>query len=411
MGVALGAQAVSRDAALVFTPRLPWPQDDGGRVALWQTVCTLATAYDTTLVSLVADGSVVPAEPAILRELGVRVEYLPHTPPSLPLALVRGTFGRWPYTLARYRSDRVAGALRAIVARLRPRLALVNNLHLAPYIRDLRPATVVLRQQNVETTWLTRFAASRRDPFTRAFTELQARRMRGAERELCEAVDLVLAIHENEAAELRALAPRANVAVMPFAVDEARFLTRAPAAGRVLLTGAFGWPPNAEGAARFLATGWARVRARHSEATLRLVGKDLAVPLAALANAAGAEPVGYVQSIEPEFAAAAVLVVPLWVGAGVRVKIVEALMAGVVVVATPLSAEGLGLEHGREVLIAETPEALGDAVADLLDDPARARELAAAGQTVARARWSVSAVGAEAVRLCEATMREHECRK
>ena len=401
---------MSRDAALVLTPRLPWPQDDGGRVALWQTVSTLAAAFDTTLVSLVGANSTEAGEPATLRALGVSVERIPHIPPALPLALARGTFGRWPYTLARYRSDRVAAALRAIVARLRPRLAFVNNLHLAPYIHDLRPATVVLRQQNVETTWLSRFAASRRDPWTRAFTGFQAWRMRGAERELCESADLVLAIQEDEATELRALAPRANVAVMPFAVDEARFLPRAAATARVLLTGAFGWPPNSEGAARFLRQGWGRVRARHAAATLRLVGKDLGTPLAELARAAGAEPVGYVPAIEPEFATASVLVVPLWVGAGVRVKIVEALMAGVPVVATSLAAEGLRLEHGRELLVADTAEGLGDAVADLLEDPERARAIAAAGQATARARWSLGSVGAETVRLCEATMREREGR-
>ncbi len=410
MGVAPGQQAVSRDAALVLTPRPPWPQDDGGRVALWQTVCTLATEYDTTLVTLVRGGEIKLDEPVILRELGVRVEQIPHTPPPMPLALVRGTFGRWPHTLARYRSERVAASLRDIVARLRPRLALVNNLHLATYTPDLRPAAVVLRQQNVETTWLTRFAASRRDPFTRAYVAFQARRMRYAERELCEAVDLVLAIQEDEAVQLRALAPQANVAVMPFAVDEARFLPHAAPAARVLLTGAFGWPPNAEGARRFLATGWARVRARHSAATLRLVGKDLGEPLAALARAAGAEPVGYAEAIEPEFAAATVLVVPLWVGAGIRVKIVEAMMAGVPVVATPLSAEGLGLEHGRNVMLAESPEALGDAVASLLDDPERACALAAAGRAEARARWAMAAVAAETVRLCQATVSARESR-
>jgi glycosyltransferase involved in cell wall biosynthesis len=400
---------MTRPAALVLTPRTPWPLDDGGRIGLWQTVWAVAQAYDTTLVTLVPEHGDLPPPPPELAALGVHVVHVPWTPPSLPLALVRGTFGRWPYTLARYRNERVAQTLREVVARVHPRLAFVNHLHLATYVADLRPATVVLREHNVESSWLARYAASRRNPLTRVYATFQARRMRRAERELCEAADLVLAIHDDEREILRRLAPRARLATIPVAVDEQRFLPHAAASPpRVLLTGAFGWPPNAEGAERFLAEGWGRVHARHGQAMLRLVGKDLGDALAARARAAGAEPVGYVRAIEPEFAAAAVLVVPLWVGAGMRVKIVEAMLAGVPVVATPLAAEGMRLEHGRTAMIADTPAGLGDAVATLLDDPTWARELAKAGHAEARARWSMASVAADTLRLCEAAAAARE---
>jgi len=399
---------VSRPAALVLTPRPPWPLDDGGRVGLWQMVWAVAQGYDTTLLTFVSPGDDSP-EPAALTRLGVRVERVPFTPPPLPVALVRGTWGRWPHTLARYRSARAARAIRAVADRVRPRLVLVNHLHLATYLIELAPATVVLRQHNVESEWLARFAASRRNPLARAYVSLQAKRMRAAERELCEAADLVLAIHDAEAEVLRALAPRARLAVVPVAVDETRFLAHAAGGPpRVLLTGAFGWPPNTEGARAFVARGWPRVRARHGRAMLRLVGKDLGPALAAEARAAGAEPVGYVPAIEPEFAAASVLVVPLWVGAGMRVKIVEGLMAGVPVVATPLAVEGMQLAHGRHLMLADTPEALADHVASLLDDPARAAALAAAGQAEARARWTLAPVAATLLRLCEAAAQARE---
>jgi glycosyltransferase involved in cell wall biosynthesis len=84
-----------------------------------------------------------------------------------------------------------------------------------------------------------------------------------------------------------------------------------------------------------------------------------------------------------------------------RVKIVEAMMAGVPVVATPLAAEGMRLEHGRTAMVADTPAGLGDAVATLLDDPAWARALANAGHAEARARWSMASVAADMLRLCD----------
>src|SRR5439155_24178750 len=132
------------------------------------------------------------------------------------------------------------------------------------------------------------------------------------------------------------------------------------------------WPPNPDGGRRFIDRGWPRVRARVPQARLRVVGKAMPESLTEAARDAGAEPVGYVESMAPEFARAAVLVVPLWIGAGARVKIVEAMAARLPVVTTTLGAEGLGLEPGRHAAFADTPEALGDAIADLLQEPGRA---------------------------------------
>ena len=90
-------------------------------------------------------------------------------------------------------------------------------------------------------------------------------------------------------------------------------------------------------------------------ARLRLAGKGIPQHLAAEARKAGAEPVGYVDDMASEFARASVLVVPLWVGAGARVKIIEALAARVPVVSTGLGAEGLGLVPGAHYLRADFP--------------------------------------------------------
>jgi glycosyltransferase involved in cell wall biosynthesis len=226
--------------------------------------------------------------------------------------------------------------------------------------------------------------------------------MRVAEARLCEAFDLVAAIQEREAQALRALAPRARVEVIPMGIDYSRFLPHAPASPPVvLLTGAFGWAPNAEGARAFVSNGWPRVAARVPGARLRVVGKDLSLDLEHSIRAAGGEPVGYVDSITPEYAVATVLVVPLWVGAGVRVKIVEALGAGPVVVSTPLGAEGLGLERDRHFVEAGTPEELGEAVARLLLAPELARAIADEGRRFAQERFSISAVSRRTIELVE----------
>jgi glycosyltransferase involved in cell wall biosynthesis len=160
----------------------------------------------------------------------------------------------------------------------------------------------------------------------------------------------------------------------------------------VLLPGSFSWVPNVDGALRFLADGWPRVRAAVPTARLRIAGK---APPPRLREAAG-RTVGVtlaadVPSMEDEFATATVVVVPLWVGAGARVKIVEAMAARVPVAATPLAAEGLALEPELHYACADEAAALGNQVAALLGNTAERLRLAAAGRALAEARWSLEA--------------------
>lgn len=395
---------MTRPPALVLTPRLPWPSDDGGRIVAWQGLLAAADSYDVTLLTFAAPGDVSPPPPA-LAERGVRVIRVPFRPPSPTVAALRGLFGRWPYSLARYRSRAFDRAIREEVARRRPVVAYVHHLHLATYVGALGGVPMVLREHNVEFLWMARYARAEGASARGAYAALQAVRLRAAESELCRRAALVLAIQDEEARLLRRLAPTARVETLPVGVDLAALPERRPASPPVvLLAASFEWPPNRDGALRFLREGWPRLRAASPGAILRVAGKG---PPAALRDAcaeAGAELAADVPSMAAEYARATLLLVPVWVGAGARVKIVEALAAELPVVSTPAGADGLGLEAGTHFAAGESPEALADAAAELLGNPDRRASIARAGRAVAESRWSLSAVAALQARfLAEAS--------
>ena len=346
-----------------------------------------------TLLSFVPPGSETEPPPRPLIELGVTVVRVPFRPPPLPVAAVSGLLGRWPYTLARYRSVAFERLLRERVAVLTPAYVLANNLHLAPYVESIGGIPMVLRQQNVEHIWMERYARDRGLTPSGLYARTQAARLKRAEAFLCAAAELTLAIQEGEAEILRGLAPDARVATLPVGVDLGRYPPRSPAEPPVLLLAAsFSWPPNVDGALRFLAEGWPRVRAGAPEARLRLAGKSPPASLIRAAERAGAEIAADVPSMPDEFARAAMLLVPLWTGAGARVKIVEALAARLPVVATPFACEGLGLTPGAHYLEGKTAVALADQALALLRDPARGNAPVHAGRAMAEERWSLPAV-------------------
>ena len=390
-----------RPRALALLSRLPWPLDDGGRIALYQDAVSLSRCADTVLMALVPPGEAGTPLPRALADLGIRVVRIEHRPPATPRAVVAGLIGAWPHTLARFRSAAFERAVRREVAEFRPDFAYLSSLHMATYADALGPVPAVLREQNLEHLWLKRLAPTFGNPLARAYTEYQAGRMRRTEARLCARMDLVLAIHEPEAEALRALVPDARVEVVPIGVDPARFMERVPpSTPTVLVAGAFGWAPNRHGLRRFLERGWPALRGLVPGITLRVVGRDL--PVGELRELAGerAELVGYVERMEPEFARASLLLVPLWSGAGLRVKIVEAMMSGTPVVSTPLGAEGLGARPGREIVVAESPEDLAREAAALLGDPSRAAVMAAEARAFARERFSLDSIASRTGALC-----------
>jgi glycosyltransferase involved in cell wall biosynthesis len=358
-----------------------------------QTIWAAAQEYDVTVISFVPAGVAPTPMPDAWRDLGVQVKTVPHRPPPGALALTRGLFGSLPYTLVRYRSGEFQSALDECIGTLRPAFALANNLHMGSYVDRMNGVPYVLREQNLEHLWMRRYAEeSLRGP-ARAYARLQAKRLEQAERSLCRAAALTLAIQDGERDALRALAPGALVETLPVGIDLDRYPEPKRAeASIVLLAGSFAWLPNMAGAIRFLNDGWPRVRAAVPNARLRIAGKAPPAGLIEAAHVAGAEVAANVPSMPEEMARATVMVVPLWSGAGARVKIMEAMAARLPVITTPIGAEGLGLEPGRHYIEGASAGDLGDLTVSLLRDSERRSSLASEGRAHAERQWSQAAV-------------------
>ena len=391
---------MARRAAIVLTPRLPWPLDDGGRIASWQTVWAAAREYDVTLLTFVPPGTEGDSMPVALGDLCVSVVRIPFHPPPFAIAAARGLWGRWPYTLSRYQDRAFDAALRERTAALRPAFVMANHLHMAPYGGSIPDVPLILREHNVEHAFMRRFASARGLGFAGLYARTQVGRLRRAEAAFCRTAALTLAIQDEETRALRSLAPGARVETLPIGVDFGRFRPRTPsAAPTLLLPGAFGWAPNADGALRFLHEGWPRLRAAVPGVRLRIAGKEPPPALVRAARELDVDLITPVPSMPDEFARATAILVPLWYGGGSRVKIVEALAAGVPVISTATGAEGLGLTPGVHYAEGDLPAALADRAAQVLSDPALASRLAREGRAFAEPKWSLEAVSALQNRL------------
>ena len=278
------------------------------------------------------------------------------------------------------------GLWQALGERGWPIVAVVES-SAAGFLRSLpRPRLAVLVMHDVRALVYERRAAVAPAPAERRRWQREAARYRAFERRWCAEYDVVVTVSEHDAAWVREhYRPRRAVTV-PLPVDAGYFAPAAEEAevpGRVLFTGLMNHPPNADAAAFFAREVFPRVRARVPSATFQVVGRHAPPEVLALAARPGVEVTGAVPDVRPHLAQASVVVVPLRYGSGARQKILEAWCAGRCVVSTPLGAEGLEFEDGRNLLLAEGAEGLADQVARALQQPELRARVRTAGREVA----------------------------
>lgn len=360
--------------------KAPWPPVDGGRLLQLLTLQELAKRRDEVEVDLVAPvaGGDVEGIDAALTAL-CRYDLVEGGPRPLPVAALLALLRRVPLTAARHSLS----AVRRRVASS-PRVPAFDVVH-AEQAQSMPQALcgeapVVLRAQNVESD-LWRAEAEAAGGPAGWLGRREARRVARWEGEMVRRAALTLALSDADAERLRALGGEGNeVRVLP-APFPAELPAGPPLPGEpavALLAGA-GWRPTRDGARRFLAAGWPEVRRALPRAELHLFGDaegggEGVTRHPAPADAALAFPAG------------ALLVVPLWTGSGVRMKVLEGWARGLPVVATPVAAAGLAVTPGEELLVGDDPAALAAALIALAEDPERRARLVAAGRRLLAAR-------------------------
>jgi glycosyltransferase involved in cell wall biosynthesis len=237
----------------------------------------------------------------------------------------------------------------------------------------------------------------------RWFRERELRKARALERRTVDGYDRCIVCSDEDAAALTAIAGEASggrIAVIPNGVDLA-LLTPTPLPSRptVLLPGHLAYPPNIDGAVWFCSEVWPQVRVAVPDATLMLVGRAPVAQVRELARSPGVEVHADVPSMRPYFEAARVVVVPLRVGTGTRLKALEGLAAGRAVVGTTVGLGGIGVVDGVHALAAETAGALAAAVVQAVQRDELATSLAVAGRAHVESRFGWDRIGAQFVAM------------
>jgi len=295
-------------------------------------------------------------------------------------------FSTQPYNMAKYQRPSFARLVEAAIARRVPDVVHLDGAHTsyyAPLVRRLAPdALRILRCHNAEHVILERLANTEKNPLKRALLGIQARRLKRYEAAALDNFDLILAITDVDAERFRAMNPRSEerMIVIPAGADIPSELPPLPRKGagplRIVHIAAMDWLPNQAGLRWLVNQVLPLLEAAGLDYHLDAVGKNMPDEFLRMNNPRVTVH-GFVQDLRPITSAAHLAVVPLHVGGGMRVKILDYWSMGIPVVATRVGAEGL--TDGGAIALADEPGDFAAAIRRLADDDAELERLRQTG--------------------------------
>jgi sugar transferase (PEP-CTERM/EpsH1 system associated) len=369
---------------LLLTQVLPYPPDSGPKVKTWNVLKYLAQRHEVTLVSFVRGDQSGDVRP--LKQYCRAVHTVPIQRGAARDAwhMARSLLTGQPFLMVR--DDRVA--MRRLINQLATQkhfdVAHADQLNMAQYAVRVLGAFKVFDAHNAlwllyKRLWQTMSPGPRKWLLGRDW-----RLLKEYEGRVCRQFDAVLAVsREDKTALEEAARQKLDIHVIPIAIDtnEVTVIEREPDPSHILHIGTMYWPPNIDGVLWFAHEVYPLIRQQRPDVCFDIVGARPPQEIVALdSDGTGIHVTGYVADPTPYLQRAALMVVPLRAGGGMRVKILNAMAQGLPIVSTKLGAEGIGVTNGENILMADTPADFAAAVLRLLEDPVQAGHLGAAGR-------------------------------
>lgn len=317
------------------------------------------------------------------------------TSPRFVLQAAFGMFSSMPLAVSRWISPELGRHVRQQVRSGQFDRAVCDFLAPAPHFDDL--SRTVLFQHNVETMIWRRHADAATGLARKAYFQLQAQRMFEYERRVCRDAGAIIAVSAHDADSMRKMFGVSEVHHTATGVDIAYFSARpAEPAADLVFSGSMDWMPNIDGINWFAAEILPLIRKGRPECSLAVAGRTPAASVRALGETDPRVRItGTVPDIRPWLWGSKVSIVPLRVGGGTRLKIYEAMAAGIPVVSTTVGAEGLEYTDGENILIADSPEQFADGCVRLLSDPDLARRISGNARDLVASRFSWDRVASD----------------
>ena len=359
---------------LQIANKVPYPPKDGGSIATLAmsngfrelghevTVLAMSTTKHPVALSDIPE-NVKERIRFVIVDVDTRIRAI-H-------ALKNLLFSSIPYNAERFITDEFNTALGRLLQEEIFDVIQLEGLYLAPYVQTIRKysrALVTMRSHNIEHEIWNR-TARQRSGLTRLYTSLIASRVKRMEVSFLNSYDAMVPITARDGRMLEQMGCMLPTHVAPTGINMDTFApySATPEFPSLFHIGALDWSPNQEGLDWFIRRCWRKINKRHPELKFFIAGRNAPEHISNIKES-GVVFLGEVEDAYEFMQGKAIMVVPLLSGSGMRIKIIEGMALGKAIVSTAIGAEGIGVTHDKDILIADEPEKFTSSIESLLNN-------------------------------------------
>lgn len=311
------------------------------------------------------------------------------------LAFAAGLFYPLPFSTLAHHSMAFRRRMRQIVENENIDIIHFDTIGLAPYLCPKDNIPTVITHHNIESSLMARRAKVESTRFAQFYVDLQARRLRKYEISQSRRFDINVMVSHIDEKELKEMVPSVNTVVVPNGVDVDYFTVREDEQDlAIIYTGGMNMFANRDAVMHLIDDIWPRVKEKYPEAVFNIIGQDPPEELINLAKRdKSINVLGYVDDIRSHVGKSAVYVVPLRVGGGTRLKVLDALSQGKAIVSTSVGCEGIDVTDGENIYIEDEDVSFADRIIELFADPVRRKELGRKARKLAEDKYAWESIG------------------
>lgn len=389
---------------LFLMSQLPYPPDTGAKIRTFNLIKRLSLNHNINLITF-GDKKIELFKIKAMKEFCKEIILIPKNRFKY-IKLFFNLFSFLPYTIKKYYSKKMKKTINKLIGQNRFDLIHCDSLQMSLNIISLNSIPKVLTEHNIESQILQRYAQKEKNLFKKIFIYLQWKKLANYEFTVCQKFDFCITVSEKDKRCLKESAKIKNLAVVSNGVDCNYFIPQDTSTRpfSLIFTGSLDWLPNEDALCYFFSEIYPLIKQDANQVSMSVVGRSPTKRILAYAqNDSSIRIVGRVEDVRPFIAQADIFVIPLRIGGGTRLKILEAMAMAKPVVSTTIGAEGLEVESEKNIILADRPEDFAKRVVKLFSDYQLKNSIATEGRKLVEEKYDWDMIAGELERIWEIT--------